>query len=191
MIAMSKLPSQEKLELLLTLDRTSGRIYWKARSAELFIAGHYSAERKAAAWNSRYAGQEAFTAVNVSGYRHGGIDGKLYLAHRVVWKMMTGADPLQIDHINGERTDNRPQNLRSVDATGNARNQKLRRTNQSGAPGVILQRGKWLARIWTEGRNRYLGTFDAFEDAVAKRKQVEAAQGDNPNRGRISAGAHL
>ncbi|WP_220386166.1 HNH endonuclease signature motif containing protein, partial [Klebsiella pneumoniae] len=48
------------------------------------------------------------------GYIRVKVDGALVMAHRIVWKMLHGDEPSFIDHINGDRSDNRPKNLRAV-----------------------------------------------------------------------------
>lgn len=107
------------------------------------------------------------------GYVRIGIDGTLYYAHRLAWLYMTGKDaPNDVDHINGERSDNRFCNLRAVTRSENMQNRrKVGRSNSSGFLGVswVAAQKKWSARIRTPGRGKYLslGFFDAPEDAYA------------------------
>ena len=64
---------------------------------------------------------------------------KHYRAHRVIWAIVHGVDPRhQIDHINGDTTDNRIENLRLCvnGQKDNQQNSKIRRTNTSGVNGV-------------------------------------------------------
>lgn len=90
------------------------------------------------------------------------IDGVLYKAHRVIWKLVTLEEPDVIDHINGDRSDNRLINLRSTNATGNARNARLRKDSLSGLKGVCFSNtfNKWMAQIRVNTRTRFLGLFD-------------------------------
>lgn len=106
--------------------------------------------------------------------------GGTYLAHRVAWFISTGEFPKnQIDHINGDRSDNRLNNLREVTNAQNAQNKRCARIdNKAGALGVRLMRNKWQARITTNGKTIHLGSFDSKELASvayveAKRKQHE------------------
>lgn len=126
-------------------------------------------------------GQEA-GALSGRGYRNIRIEGKYYLAHRLIWKLLYGEDPEEIDHINGNRSDNRITNLRSVCHYENMRNRKRGSDNTSGVMGVSWHKvnSKWRARIGEE----LLGDFDKFEDAVAARKQAEKELGYHPNHGR-------
>lgn len=95
-------------------------------------------------------------------YCHGAIDGVHYKAHRVIWKLVTLEEPDVIDHINGDRSDNRLINLRSTNATGNARNARLRKDSLSGLKGVCFSNtfNKWMAQIRVNTRTRFLGLFD-------------------------------
>jgi hypothetical protein len=89
------------------------------------------------------------------------VDYKRYLAHRLIWFLMTGAWPKdQIDHINGNRLDNRWINLRPATASQNSGNSKRRSDNSSGFKGVYWNKrdNKWQARIGADCK--YLGLFD-------------------------------
>lgn len=90
-------------------------------------------------------------------------------AHRLAFLFMTGAMPtLLVDHINGDRSDNRWANLREVTTAGNAQNRKMP-LGQSGVTGVVFHKksGKWQAQIGAEGRHFYLGLFDDVDSARA------------------------
>ena len=137
-------------------------------------------------WNGRYAGARAFTAVRY-GYHVGGIDNRMFLAHRVLWAVVHGAWPEgQIDHIDGDGTNNRLSNLRVVSNTENARNAKLSKRNSSGRAGVGLHKasGRWEARIGVGKRKRHLGLFTRFDDACAARAAAEIEYGFHENHGR-------
>lgn len=70
--------------------------------------------------------------------------------------------PLEIDHINGDRTDNRKANLRLATKAQNAHNRK----QHKGLKGVQQQRAKYVARIKLD-KNTYLGSFDTADEAHA------------------------
>lgn len=168
---------------LIDYDPFSGQMTWKPRSVDMF-----NDRRSAAAWNTRYAGTPALSCINPSGYRTGIILRNPCVAHRAAWAITYGAWPSNfIDHINGSRSDNRICNLRDVERIGNARNQKLHKTNTSGVSGVGWREdiGRWRARIRLDGKMITLGTFDSFEEAVATRKEAEIAHGYHQNHGRI------
>jgi len=118
---------------------------------------------------------------NAAGYRRIGIGRTLYGAHRLAFLYMTGAWPTgEVDHINGDPSDNRFANLRDVPKALNQQNlQRAKRQNSSGYLGVhVRKEGGFRARIWDGRRLRFLGTFDTAEEAheayvAAKRRLHE------------------
>ena len=114
-------------------------------------------------------------------------EGKSIFAHRVAFYLMEGRWPEQIDHINGDRKDNRWANLREVTNRENALNSKKRSDNTSGVTGVYWakHRQKWQVRIGTpENRCKHLGYFTNKDEAIAVRKAAEREQGYHENHGR-------
>ena len=114
------------------------------------------------------AGAEAGT-INRWGYRAICFGGKCLMAHRLAWLYVYGEWPKnEIDHINGDKTDNRIENLRDVTRAINAQNIRAARIDSaSKVLGVSWnkERHKWIASIVTNGKQSYLGAFDAIEDA--------------------------
>lgn len=91
---------------------------------------------------------------------------RAYRAHRIAWLLMTGEWPTeQIDHRNLVKSDNRWCNLREATNSQNKANSKgLGRFPK----GVYLhQRGKFGARIKSNGKERHLGYFQTAEEAAA------------------------
>lgn len=176
------------LHELLDLDKSSGSLTWKVRTPDHFMDGKSARcpAWRASRWNSRHAGNPAL-AVNVDGYRKGYICGEVHSAHRVIFAMVTGIWPAgQVDHINGDRSDNRPENLREVTNRQNARNQKRFRTNTSGVSGVVWNKAEsaWKARINDDSGRRNLGTYKTKAEAIAARRAAEILVGYSKTHGR-------
>lgn len=97
------------------------------------------------------------------------IDGKRYRAHRLAWLYMTGSFPNgQIDHLNGDKHDNRYCNLRIATPAENSQNiWKVRSDCVSGFKGVSWRERnkKWHATIRLDGRSKHLGYFGTAEEA--------------------------
>lgn len=100
------------------------------------------------------------------------IDGRSHGLHRMAWMIHNGVeipDGYEIDHANGDRSDNRIANLRLATRAENNRNVGTRKDNTSGFKGVNWQpeNKKWRAAICKDGRRRYLGLFSTKEQAAA------------------------
>ena len=122
-----------------------------------------------------------------SGYRRIKINGVQYRMHRLVWLYHFGEWPSdEIDHINGDPLNNHIDNLRVVTNQENQKNAKRSNANTSGVTGVgfYTQTQKWRAEIKVDGKNKHLGYFDTFKEAVAARKSAENKYGYHENHGR-------
>jgi hypothetical protein len=136
--------SQETLKSLLSYCPESGKFLWLKKPCK-----------------SLPAGVEA-GGLTGEGYRAIRVLGTLYKAHRLAWLYVNGIWPEQvIDHINGDRQDNRIANLRSVTQQHNLHNQRAaHKLNSSGVLGVSkVGDCQYTARIRVSGKLRYLGTF--------------------------------
>lgn len=190
-MAAYELPEQSILIQLLRYESETGKLFWRERPDELFKAsGAYSQARIAAAWNSKNAGKEALITIDAHGYPFGSVFKKLVRAHRVIWKLVHGTEPEQIDHINGDRADNRIINLRAVSNADNHRNMSLSTANKSGVTGVFwfARTGRWRSEITIAGKNVHLGYYLNKNDAIAARHRAEVENGFHPNHGRKRAG---
>ena len=174
-MAKKPLPSPEVLRQLLRYEPETGKLFWLQRGPQWFTRDGCAPEAVAAQWNARYAGQEAFTASLSSGYRTGSIFDCMYRAHRVIWAMTSGKWPLHmIDHINGDRSDNRLTNLREATNAENMQNRGPTRKNATGFKGVIRRGRKFSARIKVDGRTTYLGFHDTAEQAASAYARASA-----------------
>lgn len=132
-------------------------------------------------WNTKFAGKVTGTP-NSHGYLRICLEGVSYKAHRLAWLWFYGRHPSDcIDHINGDKSDNRIANLRDASHAQNKRNVGRPGNNSSGFKGVYrhTQAGRWVARIKGDGKYRHIGIFPTIEEAAeAYRKAAEAEHGD-------------
>ena len=103
--------------------------------------------------------------VATDGYVVVGVDCWYYKAHRLIWLHVHGDWPAQcVDHMNGNRSDNRLCNLRSACKSMNVQNvHGASKRSQSGLLGVRKYGKKWRSAIMVDGRIQHLGTFEAPE----------------------------
>lgn len=172
----------KQLADLLEVNAEAGTLTWKVRPVSMFPD-----EGDAKTWNTRYAGKEAFTSRTAEGRAHGTILRQSFYRSRVIWALVTGKWPTKfIDHIDGNVESDAISNLREVNASGNARNQKRNSANRSGRTGVFwnTQKQKWHSTIKVHRKNLYLGMFDDFDQACKARSDAEKLHGFHPNHGR-------
>jgi len=170
-MATKPLPSPEVLRQLLRYEPDTGKLFWRPRGPEWFKSdGPNGAVRAAKTWNSRYADKEAFTQKDGIGYYQSTILGKTRRAHRIIWAIFHGSHPIiQIDHINGDQSDNRVSNLRASTQRENVKNSCRQSNNKSGYKGVHWAKSnrKWVAQIRSDRVFHWLGGFDTPEEAAA------------------------
>ena len=105
---------------------------------------------------------------NGFGYLRITVLGKSYYAHRLAWFYMEGEWPDQVDHINGNKSDNRWENLRNVNVQQNAQNKlKAQKNSDSKILGVSWHKKakKWQAHICVYKERKYLGLFKHINEA--------------------------
>jgi len=178
--------SYEEACELVHYDPEFGRFFWKLRSEKWFTDGYHSAKGQANRWNLKWAGKETFLNCNTTGYPQARINGIMVCAHRLAWLIMTGTfNETDIDHIDGNKKNNKWSNFRLVNRSENCRNKSKRSDNSSGITGISLKKssGKWQAYIYHE-RHIHLGYFDSIEEAIKVRKEAEKNYGYHENHGR-------
>lgn len=104
-----------------------------------------------------------------TGYWRVNVCGRRYTAHRLAWLYVTGKWPSHhIDHIDGDKTNNRLDNLRDVNRAQNLHNvAKPNCNNTIGLRGVSAHQGKWRAQIMLNRKHIKIGCFDTPEEAHA------------------------
>lgn len=104
---------------------------------------------------------------NSSGYLRVFFDGKSRLLHRVIWELHNGHIPkgLTIDHKNGDKLDNRIENLRLASLC----EQQFNTSSYTGRKGVYFNKAakKWFARMTAHGVYHWCGSHDTKEEALA------------------------
>lgn len=168
------MPTLEEWKSRLDYDPETGLFHWKPQDGMNY-------------WNARFAGKEAGSK-SAGRYVFINLRGNVFLAHRIAWVFISGDYPKhEIDHINGDRFDNRAVNLRDVPHAINKRNLPRKASNTSGVVGVyrIRSTGQWCAQIrnWN-GANQHIGNFSTIEEAAAARKDAERKFGFHSNHGR-------
>lgn len=143
----------------------------------------YDAQTDGFVWLKRFGnsrvkvGNSAGWLDKVKGYVRIMVTGKKYLAHRLWWSLTHGTWPKsQIDHINGERSNNRLDYLRDVSSQENSHNrQKLSSKNTSGYYGICwdAQTQKWRAAIVLNIKKMYLCLYATALEASAACEQVK------------------
>lgn len=175
-MAVKALPSQEVLRQLLDCSLETGLLTWRERTPDMFKPGRISPEHLCTIFNRNFAGCLAFTAKNAKGYLVGSLFRSNFLAHRVVWKWATGADPTQqIDHINGVTFDNRLENLREAHGWqngGNRRKHKDAKHSQFRGVCRAMKTGHFTASISVEQKQVHLGSFRCEESAARAYDQM-------------------
>jgi len=160
-----KLPEKSYLLSRLKYDPETGKLYW------------LKFDRKNKSWNTKYSGKEAFTANNGTGYRHGSIDNVNYLAHRIIYKIIYDDEPQEVDHINGDRSDNRIENLRYANKSTNQMNAKKRINCSSVYKGVhfFKRDSNWAVMC----NRKHIGYFKTeIEAAMAYKQAAQKEFGD-------------
>ena len=176
----AELPDTEYLRQRLRYDPETGKLYWRV---------HEGAYR---GWNTKHAGRET-RGSHSAGYANLTLDGVKHLAHRIAWAVHHGAWPVdQIDHINGDRRDNRIVNLRVVSHAENCKNAACPKNNTSSVMGVawVPRRQKWISRIMVRGVHKFVGYYDTIDEAAAARKNAEVQYGFHDNHGRPTLPRH-
>lgn len=144
-------PPIERVRQILEYEPVTGRLLWRVTSGRAI------------------AGREAGNFDKTIGYRRVPIDGKSILAHHVVWGIVKGVWPAQLDHTDGDKANNRIENLRESDQRQNLANIGRPRHNTSGKKGVSFHKatGMWQAQINIAKKKKYLGTFSTADEAHA------------------------
>ena len=149
--------TQQRLHEILDYDPNTGEFRWKISTNHRIkigqIAGSGPSRKKAR-------------------YSQIMIDGKLYMTHRLAWLFVYGQFPnKEIDHKDGNRLNNKINNLRELSSKENSQNKQRYKSNKTGITGVwwIKEKKKWGSKI----SNTILGYYEDIWDAICARKSAE------------------
>lgn len=134
----------------LAYDPNSGRFTW--RTSPRF------------GWAGKLAGN-----MDDGGYWRIRIDNRSYKLHRLAWFYVHGRWPArEIDHINGNQSDNRLHNLREATRADNNHNTGINSNNRSGIKGVswCTDKARWVVQIGLNGRRRHVGYYESVDEAA-------------------------
>ena len=165
-MATKPLPSRELVRQLLDYDPVTGALTWRHRDEALF-----KRHSQFLNWNARYPGKVTGYK-NSFGYLLVHIWPKLFMAHRLVWLIVHGEPVPEIDHIDGDRANNRIANLRPATRTQNRANSGISRNNTTGVKGVSVHKNRFHARIMHNGDAIHLGSFRTITEAARARQEA-------------------
>lgn len=150
-------PTANRIRQLLSYSKKSGELIWKGNRSRTAKRGQLSG------------------TTDDRGRRRIGIDGKLYYSSNLIWLHVTGRWPKdQIDHVDGNPSNDAWHNLRSASKRQNCRNRKKHITNKIGIKGVSRCGSKYRATICVNYKCLHLGLFETA--ANAKRAYRAAAK---------------
>lgn len=145
------------------IELVDGRLVWRHTSGGSVKAGH------------------EIGTFHEDGYRRAKIRGKSYLVHRLVFALCTGRWPTgDVDHVNGRKDDNRPENLREVTNRQNHQNRPSHRNGRLVGVTFCKRTKRWMAQVRHDGRRVFLGRHDTEAAAHTVYAQFLASHGLEP-----------
>lgn len=155
------LPTLRYLKSIFNLDVETGKLSWRISKKGI------RAGKPVGSNHSR-------------GYLRVKLDQEEYFIHRIIYKIHYGIDPRnkEIDHIDEDTTNNRPDNLRLASSSENSQNVSVTKRNKSGIKGVSFNkfRNNWRAFLSYGGAYRNLGSFSTKEEAAEAIRKVRESQ---------------
>jgi hypothetical protein len=132
-----------------TFEYKNGVLYWKNRAANL---KHYDNQ---------------VGHLEKTGYYRTCFKNKRILNHRIIFLMFYGYMPPLIDHIDGNKLNNKIENLREATKSQNSINKKTRCDSLTGIKGVILYKrnNKYAVKVSVNKKPKHFGYFDDIEMA--------------------------
>jgi hypothetical protein len=138
-------------------DYSDGVLYWKIKTAQCVKVG-----QPAGSFDKR------------TGYHRVRVDCKFQKAHRIIFLYHHGYLPDFVDHIDGNKTNNKIENLRGATLSQNCMNQKISTRNTSGTKGVMWHKRdkKWFVQLRVNSKCHSFGYYEDKE--LAELVAIEA-----------------
>jgi len=153
-VAAKALPTIDELREYLDYDPETGVLRWKKRPGARVLAGAVAG------------------SVYSHGYLYIRLKGARVTAHRAAFALRHGRWPHRCcDHIDGNKLNNRADNLRECSLAENQHNRRIGRNNRSGIKGVCKDGSGWRVRVALNGMT-HRKSFRRFEDAATYVKQL-------------------
>lgn len=154
---MNKALTQSKIHSLFEY-REDGNLLWKVSSTNRVRIG------------------DIVGYLNIAGYHRVQIDRKKYFLHRLIYMYHHGSltPGMDIDHIDGNKSNNRIENLREITHSQNLMNAKINKNSKTGVKGVYFSKKakKYQTQLVINGKNTYLGTYSTLEEAEKVMKEA-------------------
>ena len=124
-------------------------------------------------------------SINTNGYINIQIKGVNYYAHRLAWLLEHGCMPSIVDHIDGNKDNNRIDNLREVTQSINMSNKVMSKYNKTGFNGVSWCNfyKKYVSYINIDKKRKTIGYYKIKEDAINARKEYSKRNGYTVSHG--------
>lgn len=185
----------DKLHQIFKVDFELGTLEWKELDSSFFKdsygkKGLRTAQASANMRNSKFAGKPALISKGKHGHLGGEYKGKSYSANRVIFAMYHGYWPNNIDHIDGNPSNNNIHNLRDVTHQENMKNKAKNRRNATGENGVSFNKAHcrrnkpFQVTVGVNGFHKFIGRFKTLEEAVKARNEAYELYDFHPNHGR-------
>lgn len=167
---------------MITQEELKKHIHYDPFTGEFLRIGYYDG------WGNYVKTENKLDKLSGEGYLILSIQGNRYKAHRLVFLYVDNIpvnSDFYVDHINGDRSDNKYSNLRMVDISTNMKNKGLYVNSSTGVIGVSKFGDRFRARINVNGRRISLGLFDTIEEAAKVRKEYEILLDYSENHGSV------
>lgn len=167
---INKLPPLDYLKQCFTIDETLAcGLRWINERPK----SHFSTQKGCTTWSSHYAGKPSGSILG-NGYYYSRLSKSRYPNHRIIYAIHNNTidfnDKL-IDHIDGNKHNNKPSNLRLVTNAQNQYNSNKQKNNTSGHKNISFckKNKKYRCAMRFEGKDVYIGLFNSLEEAITAR----------------------